>query len=198
MSVKIFPEGLYPSTMDLNIEFNNLIFTSPATSKEQFKRQPGERWVLKFTYSDLEQDEARELHGFLLGLEGVLGQFTVQDFAFYTRRGLVSGQPTVDGSDNQGNLCKIKNCPPNRLLFMRGDYVKIGNRLHSIREECRSDSEGKAVLNFVPRMLKVPSNGMNIIYDDFSIVCRLKDDKQANRSSRDMVNNFSFEAVEIV
>lgn len=198
MGVKIFPADLYPSDMELDLEFNNLVFTSPATNKEQFKRRPGERWVLKFSYNDLEMDEAKQLHGFLLGLEGVLGEFLVPDFAFYERKGGVTGQPRVDGNDNQGNLCKIKDCPPNRLLFAVGDYVKIGNRLHMLREEVRSDSSGKAVLNFVPRMLRVPSANSNIIYDDFTITCRLKDDRQGRRKSRDMIHNFSFEAVEVL
>lgn len=197
MSVREFPEGLFPSTMELNLEFNNLVFTSPATNKEQFQRRAGERWVLRFTYADLEQDEAKDLQGFLLGLEGVLGQFRIPDFAFYTRGGGITGQPVVDGSSNQGNLCNIRNCPANRLLFVRGDYVKIGSRLHMLREEVRSDSQGRATLNFVPRMLSIPNDGMNVVYDDFSIICRLKDDKQGKRASRDMVNNFSFEAVEV-
>lgn len=198
MTVKIFPEDLYPSSMELDLEFNNVVFTSPYTSKEQFEKRPGERWVAKFSYKDLEQDEARELHGFLLGMEGVIGQFSVPDFAFYTRRGSISGQPKVDGNTNQGNLCKIKDCPPNREIFKRGDYVKINTRIHMISEDVRSDAGGKAQIRFVPRMLAVPTDGMFVVYDNFSFILRLKDNKQTNRRSEDMVNSFSFEAVEVI
>lgn len=198
MSIEFFPEEMYPSSMEANIEFNNVVFTSPYNNSEQFERRPGERWVFKLVYKDLEQEEARDLHGFLLGLQGMIGQFYVKDYAFYTRRGRMSGNPVVDGSDNQGNLCKLRNCPANRDVLLRGDYIKINNRLHMVKYDCRSASDGTATVEFVPRMLSVPTDGQSVIYDDFTVVCRLKDDKQAKRSSNDMVNSFSFEAVEVL
>lgn len=196
--IRFLPDDLYPTTMEMNLEFNNTIYQSPYNNSEQIERRPGERWVLKFSYDDLEQDQAKDLQSFLVSLKGVVGKFYAKDFAFFERRGAISGRPTVDGDDNVGSVCKIKDCPTNRVIFKPGDYVKISDRLHMITEEVRSDSLGKATLEFQPRMLRAPSNNASVVYDDFSVVCRLKDDKQGKRSSRDMSNGFSFECLEVV
>ncbi len=196
--IRFLPEELYPTSMELNLEFNNTIYQSPYNNAEQIQRNPGERWVFKFSYDDLEQDQARDLQAFLVSLKGVVGKFYAKDFAFFERRGQISGRPTVDGDDNTGGVCKIKDCPVNRVIFKPGDYVKIANRLHMITTEIRSDLAGKATLEFQPRMLRSPANNTSVVYDDFTVVCRLKDDKQGKRSSRDMSNGFSFECLEVL
>lgn len=197
-TVKSLPEDLYPSSMESNLEFNNVIHQSPWDKSEQIERRPGERWVFKFAYADLEQDQARQLQAFLVSLRGVAGRFYAKDYAFFQRQGSIRGLPKVDGSDNTGSKCKIKDCPSNRTIFRAGDYVKISSRLHMITEDIRSDSAGKALLVFQPRLLTLPANNASVIYDDFTVICRLKDDKQAKRASKDMSNSFSFECLEIV
>lgn len=197
-TIRHLPENLYPSSMDNNLEFNNTIHQSPWNKSEQIERKPGERWVFKFSYADLEEDQAKDLQGFLISLRGVAGRFYAKDYAFFTRRGSISGNPKIDGADNTGSKCKIKDCPGNRVIFKTGDYVKISSRLHMITEDIRSDSSGKALLVFQPRMLTVPSENASVIYDDFTVICRLKDDKQAKRSSKDMSNKMGFECLEIV
>lgn len=197
-TVKHLPEDLYPSSMDCNLEFNNTIHQSPWNKSEQIERKPGERWVFKFNYADLEQDQARKLQGFLVSLRGVAGRFYAKDYAFFTRQGAISGKPKVDGADNTGSKCKIKDCPPNRTIFKVGDYAKISGRLHMITEDIRTDSLGKATLVFQPRMLVLPNDGSPVIYDDFTVICRLKDDKQGKRSSVDMSNKLNFECLEVV
>lgn len=197
-TVKYLPDDLYPSSMDCFMEFSNQIHTSPWNKEEQIERRPGERWTFKFSYADLEQDQARSLQGFLLGLRGVSGRFYAKDYAFFTRQGAISGRPKIDGADNTGSQCKIKECPPNRVIFKTGDYVKISSRLHMITEDIRSDPLGKALLVFQPRMVVVPTESSPVIYDDFTVICRLKDDKQGKRSSKDMSNSMSFECIEVV
>lgn len=197
-TIKHLPQDLYPSSMISNLEFNNTIHQSPWNKSEQIERKPGERWVFKFAYADLEQDQARKLQAFLVSLRGVAGRFYAKDYAFFKREGSISGNPKVDGSDNTGSVCKVKDCPPNRTIFKAGDYAKISGRLHMITEDVRTDALGKATLVFQPRMLTLPTDGTPIIYDDFTVICRLKDDKQAKRSSKDMSNSFSFECLEIV
>lgn len=197
-SVKNLPDDLYPSSMDCNLEFNNTIHQSPWNKNEQIERKPGERWVFKFDYADLEQEQARRLHAFLVSLRGVAGRFYAKDYAFFERGGSISGNPKVDGTDNTGSKCKIKDCPPNRVIFKAGDYAKISGRLHMITEDIRSDGLGKALLVFEPRMITLPTNNASVVYNDFTVICRLKDDKQGKRSSKDMSNKFGFECLEIV
>lgn len=195
--IKYLPDELYPSSMECNIEFNNVIHTSPYDGSEQVEQRAGERWVFKFAYADLERDQARELQAFLLSLNGVVGLFYAKDYAFFDRRGKVHGTPKVDGADNTGSTCKIKEAPKDTVLFEVGDYVKISGRLHMMTQRITSDAEGKALLVFSPAMRIVPTHDGNIIYDDFTVKCRLKDDKQAKRSSRDMVNSLNFQAIEV-
>lgn len=197
-TIKYLPDDLYPSSLDWNLEENNILHQSPYNKSEQIEVRPGSRWVAKFTYADLEQDQARRLQAFLISLRGIAGLFYAKDYAFYERGGQIYGNPKVDGSDNVGGKCKVKDCPPNRIIFKAGDYVKITSRLHMITEDIRSDGLGKATLVFQPRMVSVPADNASIIYDDFTVICRLKDDKQAKRSSRDMSNSFSFECIEVV
>lgn len=197
-TIKYLPEELYPSSMEANVVFNNMIHTSPYDSSEQIEVRPGDRWTFKFTYDDLERDEARELQAFLLSLKGVAGRFYAKDYAFFDRRGRIRGQPKVDGDLNTGGMCKIKDCPSNTTIFEIGDYVKISGRLHMITEQIKSTSSGEADLVFSPPMRVVPADNSLIEYDNFTVVCRLKDDKQAKRVSRDMVNTLGFEALEVV
>lgn len=197
-TIKYLPDELYPSSMEANVIFNNMIHTSPYDSTEQVEVRPGERWSFKFTYDDLERDQARELQAFLLSLKGVAGRFYAKDYAFFDRRGKIRGFPKVDGTLNTGGMCSIKDCPNNTDIFEIGDYVKISGRLHMITERIRSNSLGKADLVFSPPMRTVPSDNALIEYDDFTVICRLSDDKQAKRVSRDMVNSLGFEALEVV
>lgn len=196
--VLFLPDELYPTSMDCNLEFNSVIYRSPYDNSEQIQRRPGERWVFKFSYDDLEQDQAKDLQGFLVSLRGVAGKFYAKDFAFFQNRGTIAGSPKVDGSSNTGGICNIKDCFPNQLILRRGDYVKIGTRLHMMTQDIRSGQDGKAQLVFQPRIIQTPSDNSPIIYNDFTVVCRLKDDKQARRSSRDMSNGFSFECIEVM
>lgn len=152
----------------------------------------------RFRFEDLEMEEMKALQAFIVSLRGVVGQFYARDFAFYEMSGSMSGNPKVDGNDNYGGVCKIKDCPPNRVVFKAGDYVKIQSRLHMITEDIRSDFTGKATLKFQPKMLRVPTENASIIYDDFTIICRLKDDKQGKRTSNDMVNSVTIECVEVL
>ncbi len=197
-TIRHLPADLYPSSMDCNLEFNNSIHQSPWNKSEQIERRPGERWVMKFNYSDLEQDQAKQLQAFLVSLRGVAGRFYAKDYAFFERGGAISGNPKVDGLANTGSKCNIRDCPVNRIIFKAGDYVKISGRLHMITADVRSDVLGKAIIPFEPRMLTLPSDGSPVIYDDFTVICRLKDDKQGKRSSKDMSNSFGFECLEIV
>ena len=197
-NIQYLPDSLYPSSMDVNVVFNNVVHTSPYNGEEQFEERPGARWVFKFAYADLEQDEARDLQGFLLSLRGVIGQFYAKDYAFFDKRGSISGKPTVTGNSNAGCRCAISGAPRNSDIFYRGDYVKISGRLHMMSENIRSDSQGNATLVFSPPMRTVPTDGTAVEYDNFTVTCRLKDDKQAKRSSKDMSNSFSFEAIEVL
>lgn len=198
MAIVTLDDELYPTDMSMSLEWNNQVFTSPYNGKEQFTERSGERWIFKFEYKDMEEEQARVLAAFLNSMKGVIGRFYAKDFSFHTNRGRISGTPVVDGSDNYGSVCKIANAPSNRTLFERGDYVKIGSRLHMLTEKITSDSAGKATLVFQPPMLSVPVANSNIVYDDFTVICRLKDNNQGMRDSADVVNSFSFEAVEVL
>lgn len=196
--IKYLPDDLYPASMDVNIEFNNVIHTSPFNHKEQIEQRSGERWTFRFNYDEMERNEARKLQAFILSLNGVVGRFYAKDYAFFDRQGEISGTPKVDGNLNTGKTCKLKDCPRNRDIFYPGDYVKISGRLHMITEAVRSDAAGKATIEFAPAMLIVPTDNATVEYDNFTVTCRLKDDRQGKRSSRDMSNSLSFEAVEVL
>ena len=197
-TIKHLPEDLYPTSMECSLEFNNIMYVSPFNNRIQIEERAGEQWVLRFRYDELEMDEMKRLQAFIVSLRGVAGLFYARDYAFYEMGGSMTGNPKVDGTDNYGGVCKIKDCPPNREVFKAGDYVKIQSRLHMITEDIRSDFSGKAVLKFQPKMLSVPSENSSVIYNDFTIICRLKDDKQGKRSSVDTSNSLTFDCVEVV
>lgn len=198
VSVIHLPPELYPSSLDANVEFNNIVHTSPYNGAEQIEERPGDRWVFKFSYSDLDRVEARHLQAFILSLRGVAGRFYAKDYAFFDIQGDISGSPKVDGSLNAGSVCKIKDVQRNRDIFKIGDYVKISGRLHMITRPIRSDAAGKAELVFSPPMRTVPLDNATIEYRDFTVTCRLKDNKQGRRSSKgDLSNSISFEAIEV-
>lgn len=198
VSVVHLPPELYPSSLEASVEFNNIVHTSPYNMSEQIEERPGDRWMFKFSYDDLDRNEARQLQAFLLGLRGVAGRFYAKDYAFFDIQGDISGTPKVDGSANSGSTCRIKDVQRNRDIFKVGDYVKISGRLHMITRPIRSDASGKAELVFSPPMRTVPLDNATVEYKDFTVTCRLKDNNQGKRSSRgDLSNSLSFEAVEV-
>lgn len=198
MAVLHLPPELYPSSLETSVEFNNIVHTSPYNKSEQIEERPGDRWVFKFSYDDLDKTEARQLQAFLLSLRGVAGRFYAKDYAFFDIQGDISGSPKVDGSLNAGSVCKIKDAPRNRNIFHTGDYVKISGRLHMITRPVRSDASGKAELPIAPPMRTVPLDNSTVEYRDFTVTCRLKDNNQGKRSSRgDLSNSLSFDAVEV-
>jgi hypothetical protein len=196
MPARDMPIDLYPESMTCNLEFNSVVHTSSFNAKQQVERRPGDFWTFTFSYKDLEFDEARRLHGFLLGLEGVLGTFNAKDYASFAVMGGMSGVASVVGSDNYGTSCLANVTPKNTLVFLVGDYVKISGNLHMITSDVMSNSIGVATLNFVPPLRVIPVAGSSILYDNFTVECRLKDNKQGRRSTSDMQSSFSFDAIE--
>lgn len=202
MSIIDLPDDLYPDSCDVDIVYNNQSIRSPYNNKEQIIRRGGEHWVVRLTYSDLEQDQARKLFGTLAGLEGIVGTLRVKDYAFNTNsKTYIPGYHIpflVEGSDNYGNTCAFKGPRHNGIALHTGDYINIGGRLHVLTEDAPADDTGRGVFKFSPRMITIPQHGQEISVTDFSILCRFKDDDQLSRGSKNMTNKFSFDFVEVL
>ena len=72
---------------------------------------------------------------------------------------LAGGEAFVDGAGQLGKSLNVNGADPNEVLFKVGEYFSIGGELKVVTEECTTDSNGKATVEFEPPLRSMPENG---------------------------------------
>ena len=104
---------------------------SPFTYKQQVISHQGQIWSASVSIPSVRRDLAAEWKAMLVALKGPVGTFLLGDPDYATRRGTVSGTPTLSG--NAGD-----DTPTITLTgtLLAGDYIQLGTgssaRLHQV------------------------------------------------------------------
>lgn len=180
------------------------ITASPFTLEEQAFKWPGEQWSLNFSMPPiLNRRVASQWKAFALKLEGAYGRFLIGDPAARLPSGVATGTPLVDGGNQVGNVLATKGWTAGvDGILLAGDYFQLGTgtnaRLHMLTEDANSDSNGDAILSFVPAIRTSPTDNQAVIVQNPRGVFRLRDNSFSWSVLPGPRYQLSFEAVEVV
>jgi hypothetical protein len=195
------PTSLAPKRVDFRAITQNAIVRSIFTGRSQTFENSLEMLSVSVTLPSVDRTTHPEIVSewlsFFLKLRGQLGTFTMADHTYAGHRGVVSGTPVVDGSDEAGKSFHVRGLTSSIAnQFRAGDQIQIGNNLHIILTDASSDGSGKLVLDIFPRIYSVPADGATIITSSPKGLFRLPNNDMMIASANEAkIFDFSFEAI---
>jgi hypothetical protein len=178
------------------------INTSAFTGQVQSQAWPGaEQWSATFTLPQLIPEQAREWAGFLMQLRGMENAFQVGDQSATTPRGSASGIPlvsdTVSANAVMSQTLGTSGWTPSATgVLLRGDYIQIGYRLHSVLDDIDADGSGNAILPIWPSLREVPTDATPVITTNTVGLMRLSENKRTYSTAVNRLSSMSFVAQE--
>ena len=199
-----FPTITGVRTQRVTPEANVAVSEAPFDFTEQTQVHQGERWVFEFSAAFGKRVTHAIWVGFLVGLNGRQGTFTVGDKDAQTALGSASsspGTPVIDGASQTGKTLNIDGVPSGASNYLKiGDYIQLANnRLHIITANGSADSAGNIALEIWPSLRESPSDGATVIVDSTVGIFRLANNRPTwsiNTAGIYTVNFIAVEAVE--
>jgi hypothetical protein len=196
MSIKLAPPVM-PSEIELQPLSNTAINESPVNRSTETLELSGARLEGYISWDNLNDEQEKQLQGWLASLRGAAGRFTMPHYRYLKPAGAVTGNPIVSANNQYGGSIAIKQLAPNITGFKIGDWVSINSELKIVTETCISNGMGQAQLIFEPPLRKVVNQGVAIVYQAASGIFRLRDDKQGRvKLRRDKESKLKIEVVE--
>jgi len=147
---------------------------SPFTYDEQVFQYEGQRWEVDVTVATSLRDLAEPWVAFLSALQGQKGTFRLGDPNGVEPRGVASGSPVVDGSNQSGDTLDIKGATGSVTgWLLAGDYIQVGNRLYKVLEDVDTNSDGTASLIVWPNVRFDTDDGIQVITSNTKGLFRL-------------------------
>lgn len=154
MSIIEWPSGINPSEMSWRLISNSKTFTSVFTGSSQTVRFPGSKWHCSLNFTNLTDDESRELEALMASLDGESGRVKISHWA---RKGVANmGTPLVNAPNQTGRYLQTKGWKPNTDVLRKGDYLTVNNELKMVTENIKSDVSGNAVIAISPMLRYSP------------------------------------------
>jgi len=195
----------YPLTMPTNPSIKSIRFTQKsivASSRSQFTggesrylHQGG--WLeAEITLPHMRNEHARDWIGFFAALKGKYGSFWLQD-PDYTRRGVGTGSPLVNGA-NQTGYTLITDGWTNNItnIMRRGDYIQIGDFLYTVTADVNSDGSGNATLDIWPALRESPADNAVITVNNPKGKFRLATNESSWSTDQMKIFGITFACVE--
>ncbi|SPY68629.1 Uncharacterised protein [Providencia stuartii] len=146
MSIIEWPSGINPSEMSWRLISNSKTFTSVFTGSSQTVRFPGSKWHCSLSFTNLTDDESRELEALMASLDGESGRVKISHWA---RKGVANmGTPLVSASNQTGRYLQTKGWKPNTNVLRKGDYLTVNNELKMVTENIKVMLMGMRLLPF--------------------------------------------------
>jgi hypothetical protein len=155
------------------------------TQQTQQQRWPGgDLWDGMLNLPKMTRAQAAQWIAFLMALRGTSNCFLVGDPYMATPQGTPTGTPVVDSSVTTNNLAMstslvTRGWAANSIgNLLPGDYLQIGNRLHSVLKSVDADSGGAATIQLGPSLREQPADGTAIITNGAKGLFRLASNKR--------------------
>lgn len=174
--IKDFP-AIRRSSEDWEIEYNTQTFPSELNGAIQTRELPGAKWLATLTFSNRTGKEARQLQGFLTGLQGRAGRFWLTPSA-WRPLGTVDRAGELSAAASQGaTQISTRGWEAHQPeLFCAGDFFEINGALKQVTETAASDASGSAVISFCPPLRVSLSTGQEVKVDQPRCQMMLSDD----------------------
>lgn len=170
---------------------------SPFTGQQQTQEWVEPGWAGKVNLPPMRRSAAAAWLAWMVSLHGMANFFMLGDPAGRTPRGVATGAPLVDGSNNGGYTIGTRGWTPNvNGILLAGDWIQVGNHLHMIVNDENSDSGGKAAFDIWPSLREVPGDGLAIITSNAKGMFRLANNKPSWSTDEAQIYGISFECFE--
>lgn len=160
---------------------------------------------MSLSYGPIAEEDWPEWDGFIVAVEGVSSVFQFGDPRRGTPRGSVAGTPVVFGEGQTGPNVVTNGWTPNAAgVLLRGDYIQIGYRLHTVKRNVSSNFEGVASIPIWPPLREVPNGGGSppvfdpIITTDTKGLWRLKQNQTSIQLDDERNYHVTFEIREAI
>ena len=164
------PDVVAPRQFEFHMLDRAAVVESVFTGQQQVQKWPGaDSMAATLTWPLLTQAEADEFISFLMALRGRANAFQVGDPVREHPAGYLNGSlPVVDGASASnvagGETLVVKGLKPNEAgVFVSGDWLQLGYRLHRNLSRVTADANGRAVLNIWPSQRVKPADGLAVI-----------------------------------
>jgi hypothetical protein len=165
----------------------------------QVYEHPGSWWEIDIELPPMERADAEQFIGFLCGLNGPRGTFTLGDPDGTTPRGTATGTPVVKGAGQTGRTLLTDGWSTGVTGILKaGDWIQIGNYAYKVTQDADSDGSGNATLEIFPTLRAAPSDNASITTGSTTSLWRLKTN-QINWSVNDLRHyGITIQAVEAI
>lgn len=172
------PTTIKPSSFRYGLKKAVSVGQSEFTFEQQVQEHQGECWQINLSFQLLNRDQAEEFNAFILKLAGRAGTFTASIAGSEEPRGIATGTPLVDGSNQTGRTLNVKGWSFNTQNILKvGDFIQLGSgsntRLHKVLETVDSNAEGKTTLTLAPKIVNPPVNDAPVIVENAKGLFRL-------------------------
>ena len=194
MAILTYPSSIVPQTIDWSVQYITQVYTSPFGGVTQTAEVPGARWAAKMSYSNLTQDELRQLSSFFIQLRGMSGRFYLYDFSLPApQQGTIGAGRTISSVTDKTTIT-LNNASGLTL----GDYIEVTPSTSSYKELKMVTNINGNTISVEPAFRVTPSGGEDVVFEQASCIMRLTSDNQTGWTSSGSIylSNFTVECVE--
>lgn len=178
-----FPRNIDLASISLGYTTASVLSESPFTFKQQAVSHAGQRINGRASFPPMNKDDAGQVIGFLMSLQGVRGTFLMGDPSRQTPSGVGGGTPLVNGAGQTGQQLIIDGAPNSTTGWLKaGDYVQLGSggatSLHTVLQDVSTDASGNATLDLFPKLRTSPADNAALTISNTVGLWRLNSNQQ--------------------
>lgn len=145
-----WPSALLPERMTIQlVSVSGGTAPSPYSGRQHFFRLPGGFWRAGFSWSSAREAQWRQIMGFVAGLGGRAGRFTLADPGYrIALGGFTSGTVTATGTALASTVALAGLAGTNPVLVI-GDRLSIADRLYMVTADA-THTAGAATVSIAP------------------------------------------------
>jgi len=143
---------------------------------------------------------AKRWSTFAYKLNGIEGTFYLRDSLGKYLRGAAIGIGRVKGASQTGQDLVTDGWFANVSgLFLEGDWIQVGTRLHTVLTDSDSNASGEATLSLWPRVRVAPADNLELPYGaDAKGLFRMSQFPDFGWDASRLMTGFTFQAREVI
>jgi len=158
------PKVLSPSSIEWDEHDVVAQTVSPFSGQTQTFDWQAAWWEARVSLPPMPRHSHDAWSAFLSRMRGSLKTFMLGDPKARLPKGSAMGSPVVSGAGQTGYSVATRGWSPNQpSLFLPGDFIQIGIRLHKVTDLVSSDANGLATLPIWPPLRDKPADNMPIV-----------------------------------
>jgi len=176
---------------------------SPFTFAGQAQASSGQMWQADVTLPPMKRSDAEQWVAWLVSLRGRFGTFNMGDPIGCTPRGVATGTPLVNGSNQTGENLIIDGCTENVTGWLKaGDYIQLGAAgtatLHKVLADVNTNASGQTTLSLWPHIRSAPDDNATVVVNNTVGRWRLASNESSWSVNEAAIYGITFGAMEAI